>query len=231
MTLSPRHLLPRLAPLLALLAVLALFAALIAPSGRLGSFLSLPNLQVLLHANTIAGVAALGMLLVIVSGGIDLSVGSVVALVTVVTMTAYNAVYVRTGSQLQASLAAVPLGVSAGGLCGLTNGLIIVLGRVRPFVATLGMLSVARGVAIGLAGRQTINFAPGGRPGWVDLLAESESAYFLFSPGFWSLLLLAALAAVLLRWTVLGRHIYAVGGNEQAAWLCGVPVGRTKVIV
>jgi len=85
-----------LRPLLGLVIVLGLFAALLAQRGELGAFLSLGNFQVLMHANSVAAVLALGMLIVIVSGGIDLSVGSVVALVTVVTMQAYSLVYAGT---------------------------------------------------------------------------------------------------------------------------------------
>jgi ribose transport system permease protein len=228
-----RALTARLGPLLGLVAILLLFIGLIAARrpDRLDAFLSVSNLQVLVHDNTIYAVAALGMLLIIVSGGIDLSVGSVVALVTVVTMTVYYRAYTATGSMAQASLLALPAGIGVGGLCGLTNGLIVTLLRVPPFVATLGMLSIARGLATWLAGRTTVNFETGSRPGWVDALAESEAAYGIFYPGFWSLLLLAAAVAVMLRYTVLGRYCYAIGSSEPTARLCGVPIGRTKVLI
>src|SRR5919199_937035 len=94
-------------PVLGLVAVLGLFIVLIAVKGELHNFLSLRNLQVLVHEGTIPAVVALGMLLVIVSGGIDLSVGSVVALVTVVTMQVFNLLEARTGSPLVTSLGAV----------------------------------------------------------------------------------------------------------------------------
>src|SRR5262249_53599001 len=131
-------------PLLGLLAVLGLFIVLFALRGELDRFLSLRNLQVLVHGDVITAVAALGMLLIIVNGGIDLSIGSVVALVTVVTMQVYKAAHAQTGSAATASLLAVPAGVAVGGACGLANGLIITRLRVAPFVATLGMLSIAR---------------------------------------------------------------------------------------
>jgi ribose/xylose/arabinose/galactoside ABC-type transport system permease subunit len=118
-----------------------------------------------------------------------------------------------------------------GMVCGLANGLIITVCRVPPFVATLGMLSVARGVAIWLAGRQTVNFREGSRPSWVDVVAEPESSRWLFSPGVWLFLFLALAVAVLLRYTVLGRYCYAIGSNEAAARLCGVPIARTKVVL
>jgi ribose/xylose/arabinose/galactoside ABC-type transport system permease subunit len=214
-------------PMLGLAAVLILFVLLLHWEGKLDRFLSLGNLQVLLHTNSVSAVAALGMLAVIISGGIDLSVGSVVALVTVVTMQTYRALE---GSRVQtvASLVAVAAGVGAGGLAGLVNGLTITRLRVTPFVATLGMLSVARGLAVWLSGRQTISF-PGARPAWVDALSRVSSSRYLFDPGVWSALVLAVLMALVLRLTVFGRHCYAIGSNEMTARLCGIAVERTKV--
>jgi ribose/xylose/arabinose/galactoside ABC-type transport system permease subunit len=218
-------------PVIGLIAVLLLFIILIGIKGGLANFLSVRNLQVIVHEATIPGVVALGMLLVIISGGIDLSVGSILALVTVVTMQVYRRLYTGADSMTTASLAAVAAGVFAGGVCGLANGLIITRFRLQPFVATLGMLGIARGLAIWLAGRTLMPFPPGGRPDWVDSLTRVHAGAILFNFGFWSLAILAVAVAVLLRRTVLGRHIYAVGSSEPTARLCGVPVARTKVIV
>jgi ribose transport system permease protein len=215
---------------LGLLALLLLFVLLLWWKGQLANFLSLPNLQVMLHKSSVAAVVALGMLLVIVSGGIDLSVGSVVALVTVVAMQVFRLLEERTGSAVAASLASVGAGIAVGGVAGLVNGLVVTLLRVTPFVATLGMLSVARGVAVWLAGRTLISFR-GPRPGWIDVLARAKAGHFLFDPGVWSVAVLAGITAVLLRRTVFGRHCYAIGSNEDATRLCGVAVERTKVIV
>src|SRR5262249_24904632 len=134
-------------PVLGLVAVVALFLILIGLEGGLGTFLSRANLQVLVHDNTIPAIAALGMLVIVVSCGIDLSIGSVVALVTVVTMQVYRRLFLDTGSMTLAGLVAVPVGIGVGGLCGLANGMIIAWLRVPPFVTTLGMLSIARGLA------------------------------------------------------------------------------------
>ena len=214
-------------PLLGLAAVLLLFAGLLYWKGQLGTFVSLANVQVLLHTSSVAGVIALGMLVIVLGGGIDLSVGSVVALVTVVTMQIYRLLEARHGSSW-ASLAAVAAGVGVGGLAGLVNGLAITRLRVTPFVATLGMLSIARGLAVWLSGRKTLSF-PGARPGWVDALSRAASPRYVFDPGVWSLFALAGLMAVLLRRTVFGRHCYAIGANAEAARLCGIAVERTKV--
>jgi ribose/xylose/arabinose/galactoside ABC-type transport system permease subunit len=240
-----------LRPVLGLVIVLALFAGLLAARGELHSFLSLGNFQQLAHENSVEAVLALGMLMVIVSGGIDLSVGSVVALVTVVTIQAYTLVYAGTidmggvrplffsgdepwhGTQsvLAASLAAVAAGVLTGGLCGLCNGLLITRLRIAPFVATLGMLSVARGLAYWAAGRHRIALGSATQPAWVTGLQTAKAPYIVFEPGVWSALALAGVVALVLRYTVFGRYCYAIGSNEATARLCGVPVARTKVWV
>jgi ribose/xylose/arabinose/galactoside ABC-type transport system permease subunit len=217
-------------PVLGLMTVLVLFVLLLAWKGKLASFLSVGNLQVLMHTHSITAVVALGMLLIIISGGIDLSVGSVVALVTVVAMQTYLLLLKQGASTALASLGTVAAGVGVGGLAGLANGLAITRLRVTPFVATLGMLSIARGLAVWLSGRRTIAF-PGARPGWVDALSRATVDRYLFDPGVWSMFALAALVAVVLRYTVLGRYWYAIGSNEAAARLCGVGVERHKVCI
>jgi ribose transport system permease protein len=214
-------------PFLGLVAVLLLFALLLHWKGQLSMFLSLRNLQVLLHTSSVTGVIALGMLVIVLSGGIDLSVGSVVALVTVVTMQIYRLLLDGNGP-VWASAAAVTAGIGVGGLAGLVNGLTITRLRVTPFVATLGMLSIARGLAVWLAGRKTLSF-PGARPSWVDALSRVSSDRFLFDPGVWSLFALAGLMTVLLRTTVFGRHCYAIGANAEAARLCGIAIERTRM--
>jgi len=212
-------------PALGLIGVLALFLILIGIKGELLSFLSLGNLRVLVHEGTVKGVIALGMLLVIITGGIDLSVGAVVALVTVVTMRVYTHFHPQMGVE-QASLIAVASGVLIGGVCGLINGLLVTQLRLPPFVVTLGMLSIARGSAIWLAERTLLAFPVGARPEWVETLALSR----LYNPGFLSLVFLAVLVAAVLWATRFGRHLYAVGSNEATARLCGVNVSRTKVL-
>lgn len=218
-------------PVLGLLAVLGLFVLLMALKGDLSSFLSISNVQVLVHEGTIPAIVALGMLLVILSGGIDLSVGSILALVTVVMMQTYRHLYDGVESMTRASWLAVVAGLVAGGACGLVNGLVITGLKLQPFVATLGMLGIARGLAIWLSGRSLLAFPRDGRPPWVDALARVHDERFLFNPGFWSLLGLALATAALLRATVFGRHLYAIGSNPAAARLCGVPVKRTQVLV
>jgi ribose transport system permease protein len=217
-------------PLLGFLGILGLFVLLIGLKGDIGHFLSLKNLQVLVHEATIPGIVALGSLLIIISGGIDLSVGSVVALVTVVAMQVYRLFYDPQSPSSLPSWVAVSCGVAVGGLCGLINGLVITGLRVPPFVSTLGMLSIARGLAVWLSGRKVIAM-PGSDPNWIRALNEVHPAATIFNPGFWSLIVLAIGVTVLLRRTVWGRYFYAIGSNEATARLCGIPISRTKIIV
>lgn len=207
----------RLAPLLGLFLVYSLFVA-IGPD----SFSSARNLETIARQTAITGTAALGMTLVIIAGGIDLSVGSIIALSTVVI-----ALFLKNGAP---PLVAALGGIAAGGLCGLLNGLVITRLKVVPFIVTLGTLLIVRGAAKGFADEQKID-AP---LSWLnDLLAAlgPDERWMLVPAGVWILLILAAVVAGLLRFTRLGRHTIAIGSNEQTARLCGVAVNRVKVIV
>jgi ribose transport system permease protein len=212
------------------LIILAIFLVLLLLKGQLNNFLRLSNLQLILHQAAITAVVALGMLLIVISGGIDLSVGSVVALATVATMTTYEGVLAASGSMTQASLAGMLVGVLTGGVCGLFNGLVITRLRVSPFVTTLGMYSIARGLAFWWTNKQRMTFR-GDTPAWVEALQRTESDWLVFDPGVWSAALLAVLVALMLHCSVLGRHCYAIGSNEATARLCGVNVQRRKVMI
>src|ERR1043165_5118478 len=136
----------RLAPFLGLILVILVFAILI---GEPEKYLSLKNLRTVLAQTVIVAIGAVGMTVIIISGGIDLSVGSAIALTGVITALGINAGWSTT--------LAVMVGILVGGGVGLVNGLAITRLRVVPFIATLGMLGVARGVAKGIAGSQTVN--------------------------------------------------------------------------
>jgi ribose transport system permease protein len=207
----------RLGPLVGLVFVFALFAIL-TPT----KFATVGNLQLMMLQTAVVGTAALGMTLVIISGGIDLSVGSVIALTTVVVALLLN-------------LGASPLiaacgGVVVGMICGSMIGLLITRVNLAPFIVTLGMWGALRGAAKGLANEQMI-VTPGT---WLTKLLNTltdEQAWMLLPPGVWMMLILAVIIGVLLKYTRPGRHIFAVGSNEVAARICGVPVERTKLIV
>ncbi len=211
-----RDLLTRGGPLLGLLFVCAVFAFLIGPQ-----FFRPVNLELIARQTAIVCTAALGMTMVIVAAGIDLSVGSIIALSTVVIALLLK----RDVSPLLSALG----GVAAAAACGLANGVLITRLRVVPFIVTLGTMLIVRGAAKGLADERRIE-APAT---WLNgLLRTVEAGRGLFvPPGIWVLLVLALLVAGVLRYTVFGRHLFAIGSNERTARLCGLRVERVKVAV
>ena len=208
---------PWLAPLAALVVVSALFA-LYTPD----TFARADNLVTMTRQTVVVAIAAVGMTLVIVSGGIDLSVGSAVALTTVVV-----ASLLRGGwSPLLASLGGVA--VAAG--CGALSGLLVSRLRITPFVVTLGAMSILRGVAKGVAHEQKIDADARGLDGLLAPL-EASHRWQLLPPGVWIALAIAVLTGLGLARTRFGRHVFAVGSSEATARLCGVEVERVKVLV
>ncbi len=180
-------------------------------------FLTTTNLVNVVEQSAIIGVLAVGMTFVILTGGIDLSVGSLVALTGIVFGLA-----VQQG--VPAGLAAL-VAFAAGSLCGVVNGLLVTAGRLPPFIATLGMMSVARGAALVLSdGRPISGFGEGVRAVATGRVAGVPIAVLV-------MLMTYLLAHVVLARTVLGRYTYAVGGNEQAAALSGVNVRAVKITV
>ena len=212
---TARRLLDDTGVLVGLALVLALFGALIGPQ-----FFRAANLELVARQTVIVCVAALGMTMVIVSGGIDLSVGSVVALSTVVT-----AILLRTFDPALSALGAV----AAGGVCGVINGLLITQLRVVPFIVTLGTMLLIRGAAKGLADERRIE-AP---LTWLNGLLRTarDGSGVLLPTGIWIALILAVVVAVTLRYTRFGRHLFALGSNERTARLCGVRISRTRIFV
>lgn len=214
-----------LGPYLGLIVVILVFAVLTQRIGRLHLFLSVDNLRLItLHAAVTATVAV-GMTLIMISGGIDLSVGYVVSLVTVVTALMFD----KTGS----SAVAIACGMLAAVATGLVNGMVITQLRVVPFVATLGTMGIARGLGQYLSGGNPVRFPGIHPPGWIPWLGsvDPKPAWLIISPSVWSVVFLAIAAAILLRYTVLGRYCYAIGSNEATARLCGIHVGRTKILL
>lgn len=212
-----KRLLTRLGPLLGLLFVVALFAAL-----RPTTFLTEANFQIMLLQTAVVGTAALGMTLIIISGGIDLSIGSNIALCTVV-------IAHLLAAGVPPLLAAVA-GVAVGAVCGVLIGSLITRLHLTPFIVTLAMWGALRGAAKGLA-HETMVAAP---TTWLNSLLQSLSAekrWMLFPPGVWLMLALTCLVAACLRYTRFGRHTFAIGSNEQTARLCGVPLERTKLLI
>ena len=195
---------------------LALIALIVIGGLRYERFLSEYNIETFLRYNSMFALISLGMAFVIMTGGIDLSVGSVVAFSSVVSalLSPYGL--------LPAALAAV----LAGALLGLINGLVIVRLGVLPFVATLAMMLAARGAALTLAQNQSVgvsydnNFITLGQGNWLGFPIPAWLMFAAFIVGF-----------VLLHYTSFGRHVLAIGGNEDASRLMGLPVGRVTLLV
>jgi ribose transport system permease protein len=163
----------------------------------------------------------LGMTLIIVSGGIDLSVGSTVALASVV-----GATVLLKGHSVWLAAA---LSIGVGVLVGLLNGVVIGGFRMMPFIVTLGMMGVARGVAKWLAGNETVSAPDSSINHIMDL--KDPTRFFPVPQGVWLALGLALVMAVVMRKTVFGRYAFALGSNETAARLCGIRVQRQKVLI
>lgn len=204
-------------PFFGLLLVIGLFAI---PNETREFFLTYNNFKIIFTQTVIVAIGALGMTLIIVSGGIDLSVGSAIALTSVV-----GAMLIQHGWGPVPVLVAVIL---SGGVVGLLNGLAIAGLRMTPFIITLGTLGVARGTAKWLADNQTVNYDASPINSWMTT-ADPFSASL--PSGVWVAIICAILTAALLRNTVLGRHIFALGSNEATARLCGIPTTRLKILV
>ena len=212
-----RSALDAIGPLLGLFFVIGLFSAL-----RPQTFATWDNAQLILLQTAVVGTAALGMTLIIVSGGIDLSVGSTVALCTVTI-----ALLLAKGVP---PVVAILGGIATGAICGLVIGLLITRLKLSPFIVTLGMWGAVRGIAKGLANDQTVQ-AP---ETWINSLLNSlpdNQKWMIVPPGVWMTLVLALLIAAMLRYTRFGRHIFAIGSNESTARLCGVAVEPTKLAI
>ena len=180
-------------------------------------FLTVSNLLNVLEQTALNAVVAVGMTFVIISGGIDLSVGSVLALAGICLALALEAGV--------PAPAAIGLALVVGTGCGLVNGVLITRGRLPPFIATLGMMSVARGVALMLAeGRPISGFSEGFRA------IATERILAIPGPVLITIVIYAVAHFVLTR-TVFGRTTYAIGGNEEAARLSGVQVLFHKTAV
>lgn len=205
---------PWVGPLVALLVVYLLFAVW-SPE----TFSRSQNLITMARQTVVVGIAATGMTLIIVMGGIDLSVGSAVALTTVVV-----ASLLRAG---HGAAAAALGGVLAATCAGLAVGLLVTTLRVTPFIVTLGAMSILRGAAKGLAKEQKIDADARG----LDALVVPGDGLAMLPPSVWLLAACAGATAAVLRYTKLGRHLTAIGSNEATALLCGVQVARVKTTV
>lgn len=214
-----------LGPMLGLMAIWALFAA-IDPAG----FLSVPTAAQILKQTVVLSIVAIAAALVLMGGGLDLSVGSTVALSSMVI--AWMLAFGGCGPW-----AAAGAGLAAGLLCGLLNGLLVVSLRITPFVVTLGTMGVYRGLTKGIGNSQNIyppeNQLPhlmSGLPGEAMLSLRLFGQSAAIPWGVLIALVVGLCVLAFLRCTVPGRRILATGSNPAAAALCGVRVGRIRVL-
>jgi len=205
---------PWFGPLVALVVVYLLFLA-----WTPDTFARPLALITMARQTVIVGTAAIGMTLVILLGGIDLSIGSAVALTTVVSARALQS----GASPGVAVLAGVLVATAVGAI----NGGLVVGLKVTPFLVTLGTMSMLRGAAKGLADEQKIDCDTQGLEKLMTL--GPGRTWMIVPPGVWFTLALAGVVAFVLRTTKFGRHAVAVGSNERTARLAGVHVGRVKV--
>lgn len=180
-------------------------------------FLTTNNLLNILKQVSVIGIVSMGMTLIIISGGIDLSVGSILALSAVV-----SSLYAQGDMPV---LYPVILGILVGASIGAINGFITAKGRIAPFIVTLGMMTAARGLALILSNgmpvaglSQTFIWLGRGEILWIPIPILVFLVVFLIT-------------TVVLKKTKFGRHVYAIGGNEQAALVSGININKTKIMV
>jgi inositol transport system permease protein len=196
--------------------VVALAAIFVALSLAHPSFLTVPNLVNLVRQISINGILAVGVTYVLLTGGVDLSLGSVVALTGVIA-----ACFAHPGQY--PLILPILMGIGAGACCGVLNGFVITRGRVAPFIVTLGMMTAARGLALVISGGKPVSNLSRDftRMGSGDVLGIPAPT-IIFA-------LVAFLSHLFLKNIQLGRYIYAVGGNENAARASGIQVKLVKL--
>ncbi|WP_421382321.1 ABC transporter permease [Bacillus salacetis] len=195
-----------------IIAFLIIFVAASIMSPR---FLDLNNQLNILMQVSIIGIVSLGMTIVMLSGGIDLSVGSVLVLVGVITVLALNA----TGSIFVAILTAFAIGSFAGFL----NGLMVAKGKIASFIATLGMMAGARSIALYIAEGGSVSGEVSG------FTAIANSDLWIIDYPIIIFLIMTVLVYILMHKTRFGRYVYALGSNEKAALLSAIRVDRVKI--
>ena len=213
---------------------IALFAVLIFFSFAAPNFLSAANLVLMSKHVALNAFLAIGMTFVIITGGIDLSVGSIVGLCGIVAGgLILHGIDLRFGYTVFFNVPEIILiTLALGVLIGMVNGFLITRLNVAPFIATLGTLYVARGAALLISDGSTFPNLEGNPAFGTTGFAFLGAGKILYLPvAIWILIGLALIAAYVAQWTPLGRHVFMVGGNERAAALSGIRVNRVKVFV
>jgi ribose transport system permease protein len=225
----------KIGPIFALALVMLIFGSM-----EPERFFSPRNLGSVAGQTAVIAIAAIGMTYVIISAGIDLSVGSLVALTGIFSTMAISSLFgggdgfSEAGGGLSPLIciaAGIGVGVLTGIVCGFMSGAAITYGKLPPFIVTLGMLEILRGTALQSAGGLPVTGLPEAFAiiGNKNLMFGDFNTYIPLS--MFILIPLALIAGYILKYTVFGTHVYAIGSNEQTAKLCGVNVNRTKIMV
>ena len=181
-------------------------------------FLTTDNLMGVFRSFSTTAIMSIGMVMVIVTGGIDLSVGSVMGLAGLVTALAFE--------HGLPTAVSVGCGLGVGLLFGLTNGLLVTVGRLPPFIATLGTLSIGRGLMYIVTKGVPVT------PATPEAFNVIGQGYLGYVPAPVIIMVVLALVfSLIMAYTTFGRHVYATGGNEHAAWISGVNTARVKLVV
>jgi ribose/xylose/arabinose/galactoside ABC-type transport system permease subunit len=222
-----------LGPFLGLVLITLFFAWL---TRSTGSFMTVESWQTIAVQTVVVGTAALGMTAIMISGGIDLSVGSTVALVTVAIALLVKWLNPQLPTGLREAQVLLPVallvGILIGGLCGAINGILISTLGVVPFIVTLGSYKLFRGLAKWLGSSNVVYIPEDAKNWWFSrILAEPRPSWLGVAPGVWLLLGLSLILALLLRYSLLGRYVYAIGSNAATARLCGINVPLIGIVV
>ncbi|REJ67355.1 MAG: ABC transporter permease [Planctomycetota bacterium] len=209
------------------------------PSYRWPIFLTIDNFRNLLNNTATIAIIAVGMTIVIITAGIDLSVGSVMALASVMTAVSINSWYGGADATTWGLYAGAATGIAVGALCGAFNGMVTTYLRVPPFIVTLAMLMIARGLAFEIATTRGFAGAGGAARSTPEAIKIGAEAFGYLSRGrplgiplpILIALGLYIVAHLLMTRTSFGRYVYAVGGNREAARLSGVPVFGVLIAV
>ncbi|MEL6104677.1 MAG: ABC transporter permease [Planctomycetota bacterium] len=212
-------------------------------SGRLygeGSFASVRNARVVMNSAALIAVPAFGMTMIIIAGGIDLSAGTALTLSGTAIAVAFRDHTVPTDQAGAATWIAIALlvGLGVGVLCGVLNGLIISVTSMVPFIVTLGTMTIFLGVGQVVASESTVYPESSHLPDWLRHLCytgKNADRYWIsglkIPSSAWIAILLGVVVAVLMRLTVFGRNVVAIGSSPSTARLCGIRVGITTVCV